>query len=146
MTLNLLYDHEIYFLRSNTVVRNELKNERIMSWGLCFSVSIELFHGGGPYHIETNTLICRANQWTGFCMIGTFVMKELKYNSIHLIHFHRLFSNKCRWTSENTPSCIIPYLIIQLKDHPKCIFNILRFDFGLLRNCQVLHLKHANKV
>ena len=37
----------------------------------------ELFHNGGPYHIETSTLICRANQWTGFHIIETSVMKEL---------------------------------------------------------------------
>ena len=36
----------------------------------------QLFHGGGPYRIETSTLICRANQWTGFYTIGTSVMKE----------------------------------------------------------------------
>ena len=29
-------------------------------------------------HIETSSLICRANQWTGFYMIGTSFMKELK--------------------------------------------------------------------
>ena len=37
----------------------------------------QLFHDGSPYHIETSPLICCANQWTGFCMIGTSVMKEL---------------------------------------------------------------------
>ena len=35
-----------------------------------------LFHGGGPYHIELSSLICRANQWTGFHMIGISFMKE----------------------------------------------------------------------
>ena len=29
------------------------------------------------HHIETSPLICRTNQWTGFYMIGTSVMKEL---------------------------------------------------------------------
>ena len=38
----------------------------------------ELFHGRGPYHIETNPLICSANQRTGFYMIGSFVIKELR--------------------------------------------------------------------
>ena len=38
----------------------------------------ELFHDGGPYHIETSPLICRANQWTGFFMIGTSAMEEFK--------------------------------------------------------------------
>ena len=37
-----------------------------------------IFHYGGPNHIETSPLVCRANQWTCFYMIGTFVMKELK--------------------------------------------------------------------
>ena len=37
-----------------------------------------LFHEGCPYHIETSPLICSANQWTGFYMIETYVMKELK--------------------------------------------------------------------
>ena len=38
---------------------------------------IQLFCERGPYHIETSPLICRANQCTGFHMIGTTVMKEL---------------------------------------------------------------------
>ena len=37
----------------------------------------QLFHNGGPYHIETSPLICCANKWTGLYMIGTTVMKEL---------------------------------------------------------------------
>ena len=36
----------------------------------------KLFHEGGLCHIETSSLICRENQWTGFYMIGTSVMKE----------------------------------------------------------------------
>ena len=35
-----------------------------------------LFHDGGSCPIETSPLICSANQWTGFCMIGTSVMKD----------------------------------------------------------------------
>ena len=42
---------------------------------------LELFHDGGSYHIETSPLICRANQWTGFYMIGTSAMKELNTDS-----------------------------------------------------------------
>ena len=34
------------------------------------------FHDGGPYHIETNPLICGANQQTGF-YDRNLVMKEL---------------------------------------------------------------------
>ena len=33
---------------------------------------------GGPYHIENSLSICKANQWTGFYMIETSVMKELR--------------------------------------------------------------------
>ena len=39
----------------------------------------KLFHGGGPYRRETSSLICAANQWTGFYMIGVSVMKELSH-------------------------------------------------------------------
>ena len=35
----------------------------------------ELFHDGAPYHIETSPLICRAYQWTSFCMIGNSILK-----------------------------------------------------------------------
>ena len=35
--------------------------------------SLELFHGGGP----ASPLICRGNQWTGFYMTGTSIIKEL---------------------------------------------------------------------
>ena len=38
----------------------------------------ELFHDKGPYHIETSPWICSASQWTGFYMVETSVMKELK--------------------------------------------------------------------
>ena len=36
----------------------------------------EFFNDRGLYHIETNPLIYRVYQWTGFYMIGIFVMKE----------------------------------------------------------------------
>ena len=36
-----------------------------------------IFHDGDLCHIETSPLIFRGNQWTGFYMIGTSVMKEL---------------------------------------------------------------------
>ena len=39
----------------------------------------KLFHDGGLYHMQTRPLIFRANQWTGFYMIGTSVMKELNH-------------------------------------------------------------------
>ena len=44
----------------------------------CKKVHIKVFLNRGPYYIEqTSPLLCSANQWTGFCMIKTFVMKEL---------------------------------------------------------------------
>ena len=38
---------------------------------------IYLFHDGGSNHIETSPLTCRANQLTGFYIVGTSVMKQL---------------------------------------------------------------------
>ena len=42
----------------------------------------------GPYHLETSLLIFKANQWTGFYMIGTSVIKEgyhcLAHTGAHL--------------------------------------------------------------
>ena len=40
---------------------------------------LKLFHDEGPYHIEPSSLICIANQWAGFYMVKTSVMKELSY-------------------------------------------------------------------
>ena len=39
---------------------------------------VKVFNDGGPYYIEASPFICIANQWAGFCMMGTSVMKELK--------------------------------------------------------------------
>ena len=33
---------------------------------------------GCPYNVETTPLISKANQWTGFYMIGISAMKELR--------------------------------------------------------------------
>ena len=46
-----------------------------------FCDSSQLSHDGGAYHTETSPLICRANQWTGFNMIGTSVIRELMTKS-----------------------------------------------------------------
>ena len=40
-------------------------------------IPMEVCHDGGPYHIDPSSLICFANQWAGFYMIVTTVMKEL---------------------------------------------------------------------
>ena len=47
--------------------------------------SFQLFHDGGPNHLETNPLICRGNQWTGFYVTGTSdLLKELS-NSVQIV-------------------------------------------------------------
>ena len=46
-----------------------------------------LFHDGGPYHIESSPLICYASQWTGFNMLGTSVMKELNLFLLEIVKF-----------------------------------------------------------
>ena len=40
-------------------------------------ITTYLLHEGGPYHIETSLLIFSANQWTGFYIIGSSVIKEV---------------------------------------------------------------------
>ena len=45
-----------------------------------YVLSIWLFHDGGPYHIETSILICSANKWTGFYMIGTPVVERVNFS------------------------------------------------------------------
>ena len=64
----------------------------------CISLSkriIWFFYDGCPYHIETSRLICSANQWTVFYLIGTSVMKELnklQHTEIFLLSFLKAFS------------------------------------------------------
>ena len=41
---------------------------------------------GGPYHIETSPLICSANQWAGFYMIGTSVVQGLMSSLSQILH------------------------------------------------------------
>ena len=49
-----------------------------MFWKNCLLAKVlQFIHDGGLYHIDTSRLISRTNQWTGFYMIGTAVMKEL---------------------------------------------------------------------
>ena len=45
----------------------------------------QLFNDVGLCRIETSPLICSANQETGFCIIGTPVMKESRRSS-YIIH------------------------------------------------------------
>ena len=61
-------------------VPNTTRNIELMSVqdrSTYFDSSSLRFRYGSPYHIETSPLICSANQWTGFYMVRTSVMKEL---------------------------------------------------------------------
>ena len=59
----------------------------------------KLFHDGGSCRIETSPLICSVNQWTGFCIIGTSVMKDSRSSSstyteslfLHVVNHKLLF-------------------------------------------------------
>ena len=68
--------------RKNTEQKNSeyeyFSHSVISIWMWHWPVTRKLAHDGGPYHVETSPLFCRANQRTGFYMTGTFVMKELK--------------------------------------------------------------------
>ena len=52
-----------------------------------FEIGTLTLHVEGPYHIITSPLICSANQWTGFYMRGTSVMKEIFITQL-LSYFH----------------------------------------------------------
>ena len=41
-----------------------------------YPVYIDIFHDGGPCHVETSPLTCSANQWTSFYKVRTSIMKE----------------------------------------------------------------------
>ena len=43
------------------------------------------FHDGGRYRIETSPLICSAKRLTGFYMITTSVMKELRLTTVKIL-------------------------------------------------------------
>ena len=48
-------------------------------------LACKMSHDRSPDHLKTSLLFCRANQWTGFYMIVTFVMKELNVISLTTI-------------------------------------------------------------
>ena len=45
-------------------------------------------HDGSPNHIETISLICSANQWTGFYKTRTSAMKQLK-DGHYFVHYRK---------------------------------------------------------
>ena len=50
---------------------------------------VNLFTTEVSYHVETNPLICSANQWIGFYMIWTSVMKELMQTGSKELHIKK---------------------------------------------------------
>ena len=44
---------------------------------------LQLVHDRCTYHMETSLLICRANQWAGFYMVETSIMKMLMLMLVH---------------------------------------------------------------
>ena len=67
-------------------IRKKMKGLSKYVKQVIWSMIFELFHDGGRYHIETSPLICSANQWAGFYMITTSVMKELNYTLYNRYH------------------------------------------------------------
>ena len=61
----------------------ETKGIKIVSQGKW--INLNYFMTKYIYHIETSQLIGFANQWTGFYMVETSVMKELKAWFINLM-------------------------------------------------------------
>ena len=76
------------------------------------------FHDGGPYYIETSLLICPANNWTGFYIIRTSVMKEL-------IHFIPLIFFDTPWKHQKSSG---PGLLL----FSRCIERDQRHEMGKL--------------
>ena len=93
----------------------------------------QLFHDGGPFHIETSPLICRVNQWTSFYMITASVMKEL-------IELQML--RRC---------CLIQVSIVILRHflylpgtfvflpRPLSIYFVFLFIFIFIKNTHLMH-------
>ena len=95
----------------------------------CHNQWIYLNEYGSSCQIETSPLICSANQWTGFCIIGTSVMKDSRRSSstyteslfLHVVKHNLLFlffflsgfsftnihdSQDSRWIERPSPSIL----------------------------------------
>ena len=104
-----------------------------------------IFHGGVTFHIVTSSLICRANQWTGFYMIRTSVIKELKAIMYYYLlvsrneYIHSSFFKKPKFYNEkNTPAENIKYNDLLKKIKITTVASPRRFHsvaVSLLDNC-----------
>ena len=65
------------------------------------TVCILLFCDGGPYHVETNSLVCWGIQWTGFYMIGASAMKKLivPFRTNAPLYFNPCMHNVKKWSN-----------------------------------------------
>ena len=110
-----------------------------MVWFFLSWILIYLFHDGGPYHVETRPLICIANQCTGFYMMGTSFMKELKYFPYSLIagrlyHFisgfqySSAFAENTKKTRSKVNKCFNTGILINLQSHYLLILVINAAD------------------
>ena len=87
-------------------LRNGIKRWECSLINNWFSVCVTLLWRSSPYHIETRQLICFANQWTGFYMTSTYVIKELTICPKHF-HFHyKTISKKKKYL--NIDTAILP--------------------------------------
>ena len=93
-------------------------------------------HDGGSYCIETSLLICSANQWTGFCIIGTSVMKDSRRSSstytesLYVVkHSLLFFLSGISFTIHRTSSEGGGYLLISFLPLP-LISQTLRHQLG----------------
>ena len=48
------------------ILRKAINHTKLSDKIAQITVQYCLINDGGPYHIETSPLICRANQWTDF--------------------------------------------------------------------------------
>ena len=76
-------------------------------WGVY--LQLQLFQIWDPYHIRTSRLICRVNQWIGFYMIGTSVVKKLHLFLFLLVNWKGKFMSLLKnYNALNTLTTNLP--------------------------------------
>ena len=127
--MNWLEVHRLFFLSINKFFSYHIS--LVKSFIVCLKFRhfsplrysrLLLFHDGGPYHIEISPLICRANQWTSFYMIGTSIMKDFNNLHIWLISspvWSQIFELVMFWPSDNNYPCLFSPNKLHLKKLPK---------------------------
>ena len=96
-----------------------LKNKTIFSIFWSNVSSKQFFLDGGPYHIETNLLICKVNQ-TAFYMVWTSVMKALSWS----VRWNTLLALKCKnFLITNINSAIVGCHLLPFAVTPTTLCN-----------------------